>query len=217
MKKLLSDVKKSLFKLIFNNCLIYSQPKSNAIALTFDDGPHPENTERLLAILKREGVKATFFFTGELVQNLQVLVLKVADDGHELGNHAFYHKSIKVAGFSNYMQGIKKTDEMLPYKKNGHYRLFRPPYGELNLKLLLYALKKRIKIVLWSFDSLDSFKRTPEELRAHINPSFIKNGDILLFHEDYNHTVKALPGIIAELKSKGYKFSTVSEMINRGS
>ncbi len=217
MKKILAKCFKPLLGFIFSKELLISRRRcqKNRIALTFDDGPHPENTEKILTILKREGIRATFFLSGESVVKYSRLAKRIADEGHQIGNHSFYHKRVKELGYRQYIEGVEKTEELLCNSNTFtiNRKFFRPPYGELNPRFILYALMNKMKIVNWTFDSGDSHRRSSTELREYLKSALIRDGEILLFHEDYEHTPELLPDFISDLKARGFTFSTVEEFL----
>jgi peptidoglycan/xylan/chitin deacetylase (PgdA/CDA1 family) len=183
------------------------------IALTFDDGPHAANTPRVLAILRDTGANATFFVSGLLARSHPELVRQIDQAGHEIGNHGYAHKSARGMGVADYVKQVVDTHELLegiigrPLR-----RLYRPPYGDITAATLLALVARRYQFVYWTVDSNDSFVRDPGELDAAMASQTIAPGSILLFHEDYEHSVAALPAIIGRLKEQGYELVTVSEL-----
>jgi peptidoglycan/xylan/chitin deacetylase (PgdA/CDA1 family) len=180
------------------------------IALTFDDGPHPANTALILNALEKEGVKATFFLIGKEAEKYPELVRRIAQAGHEIGNHSYSHKR-DAAGSSD----IEAAQRVLADITGAIPFFFRPPWGRITLRTLGYALAKRRGIAQWSFDSRDFELASARALTDYLKASEITAGDILLFHDDYAHTVEALPEIISDLKSRGMTFGTLSEMTGR--
>ncbi|MFA5145945.1 MAG: polysaccharide deacetylase family protein [Candidatus Omnitrophota bacterium] len=203
-------MKKLIKRLISNRYFAFSgKVKDKRIALTFDDGPHVDHTEDILKILKSENVKATFFVIGKEAERHPALVRHMAEDQHEVANHSYWHS--RKGG----VEEIKETEKSIEGIVGSSPRLFRPPWGRIGLKKLLYTATSNMKIVLWSFDSHDYKFNTAEELRRHLRRSRISAGDILLFHEDYAHTKEALPDILTDLKTRGFEFRTVSELLGK--
>jgi peptidoglycan-N-acetylglucosamine deacetylase len=199
-------IKYCLPKRIFTTITSYQDKK---IALTFDDGPHPENTEKILKTLKDNGVKATFFLIGEQISKYPNLARKIFEEGHEIGNHSFTHKYLNDIAFTEYVKEIEKTDKLIFNLSNKKCKIFRPPYGACNLRLILYAIKNKITIVSWSFDSNDSFAASATDLMNYIDKASIKSGDIILFHDDNKYTAQTLDFIIKNLKLKGFDFCKI--------
>ena len=191
-----------------------SRASQKVIALTFDDGPWPKYTEQVLDILKREKVKGTFFVVGKMLQAYPQIAMRVATEGHSIANHTWHHWyhffNEKAAAFE-----IDKTNELI-YKTTGvTTTLFRPPGGILTNGLAAYAKKKNFTVVMWSADSKDYTRPSvPGLVNNVMRPS--KSGGIVLMHDgggDRSQTVAALPQIIAKFKKQGYRFVTVSELL----
>lgn len=206
MKSAIVKCIKYFMSFLFPNNFAY-KGKRRGIALTFDDGPHIKNTIDISNILYEKKIKATFFVVGEEAEKCSDTVKFLAQNTHEVANHSYSHKK------NSSMQDIKRCEELIKDVTGGSPKLFRPPWGNITPIKLLYTIFNRMKIVLWSFDSLDDKLRTAKELSEYIRKSKISSGDILLFHDDYKHTVEALPDIIDDLKSRGFIFSTVSELL----
>lgn len=209
MKMKVGKLTKLILQSLFPETLLLHGRENvdTAIALTFDDGPHNEYTNEVLQILRKENVKATFFVVGKEAEKYPELVKTMTRTGHEVANHSYAHS--KNGG----IEDVEKAKRIIEQISKTQITLFRPPWGKVTFGKLWYAISNKIKIVLWSFDSLDDKFRSPEELKEYIRNSEIVPGDILLFHEDYRHTKEALPDIIDNLKSRGFKFSTVSELL----
>ena len=184
------------------------------VALTFDDGPHPENTPAILKLLKLYDFKATFFLQGNLLRKYHQLGRMIVEQGHEIGNHTYEHIDIKKCSYNKFHDSVLKTEKLISsiYKKhNKKYRkLIRTPYGSINFKLLYYILRHKYLLVSWNKDSRDSFIRNDKDLIKYFQSYEIYDGDIILFHEDYNHTVKALPEILYSLNEQGVRSVPVS-------
>jgi peptidoglycan-N-acetylglucosamine deacetylase len=184
------------------------------IALTFDDGPWPVTTGKILAILKKNNIKATFFMVGQPLQNYPQIAQQVAAEGHALGNHTWnhwYHQLSPATAASE----IEKTTALL-YKTTGfRTQLFRPPGGILNNGPASYAKGQKYLVALWSADSKDySRPSVPNLVRNVLKDA--RPGGMLLLHDgggDRDRTVQALPEIIADLRSQGYQFVTVPELL----
>lgn len=208
---------KNLAKGLIPGCYLLYKGKSRnrEVALTFDDGPHPLYTQTILKTLEKNNVRAAFFFTGSMAERHPELVRAIIDNGHDIGNHSFSHGHIKKMNYKELSGEIQRTNKLIQDIAGVPPKFYRPPYGELSIGLLRYVFFKKIKIVLWSFDSHDSKLTTTQELENYIKQSEIQPGEIMLFHEDYEHTIEALPDIITDLKSRGFTFSTVSQLLEQ--
>ena len=183
------------------------------VALTFDDGPHPGRTKRILALLDRYSVKATFFILGCNAEYYpEPLALAVAA-GHEIEDHSFDHVTRGKTAL-DLENSITKTARIIERASGRSPRFFRPPEGkctpELNEALSVLGYES----VFWTVDSRD-WTGKPAEAIARDVLAQVKDGDVLLFH-DYTcpgeNTLHALEKIIPALLSRGYRFVTVEEM-----
>lgn len=184
------------------------------IALTFDDGPWGKTTPKILAILKREQVKATFFWIGKMVQAAPQTAKQVVAEGHAIGNHTWHHWYGKM-NRAIAAREIESTATTI-YKTTGvKTALFRPPGGILTNGVADYAKNKNYAVVMWSDDSKDYRPYSTQRLIRNVLRQ-VKSGGIVLMHDgggDRKHTVAALPQIIATLKERGYQFVTVPELL----
>lgn len=187
------------------------------IAITFDDGPHPKETSKILDILKKYDAKATFFVVGKHVKWYPDSVIRASEEGHEIGNHTFTHPDISTLCEEQIKSEIKSCEDIIIEKTNKKPVLFRPPFGNYN-KESLEKLSKDLgyTTVLWSGVDVKDWKNpSPNNIADEIINN-VKSGDIILLH-DYGteNTVKALDMILPKLKEKGYKFVTVSQLLDK--
>ncbi len=199
-----------------NNCVYTSGDKStNKIALTFDDGPHPKQTEEILKILEKHNVKATFFVIGVNVKNYGKSLENIISNGHEIGNHTFSHHVLKYMSKQEILNEISKTEYELWDQYGYNPKLLRPPCGSYDDNLVDIATEKDLKIVLWNIDTEDWAHTSVDRMTKNVLKN-VKGGDIILFH-DYisgrTNTAKALDIIIPRLKEIGYEFVTVSQLL----
>lgn len=204
----MKNIKNSFKKIVSNRYLLFKgKARNNMIALTFDDGPHEKYTIDVLKVLKNKNVKATFFVIGGEAEKNPELIRLMVHNGHEVANHSYEH--IK----NGTIKDIKKCEYVIRDITGGSPRLFRPPWGRITVSRLAYTFSHRIKTILWSFDSMDDKLKTARELTEYVKRSEIIPGEVLLFHEDYKHTLEALPDIVDDLKRRGFAFGTVSELL----
>ncbi|WP_375511477.1 polysaccharide deacetylase family protein [uncultured Nostoc sp.] len=203
----------------FEGTIVYqAKLKANekVIALTFDDGPSPKNTAQILEILKKNNIKATFFMVGQMVKYFPQVAKQVAADGHVIGNHTWHHWYFQMDGATASSE-IDRTADII-YKTTGEKTtLFRPPGGFLNNGLAQYAKNKKYAVMMWSEQSGDAERRSPQV------PMLVKNvlkqakpGAIVLLHDgggNRSKSVKALPEMIAGLKTQGYQFVTIPQLL----
>lgn len=186
------------------------------IALTFDDGPHPKETNEILNVLKKYNIKATFFIAGKHANWYSKPLIRASDEGHELGNHTFSHPDISKLNKNQLEKEILECEEMLIKLTGQKTKLFRPPYGSYDKDVLEEIAKKYgYKIVLWTTLDAKDWKNPGANKISDTIVNNAKNGDIVLLH-DYatENTVEALDILIPKMLEKGYKFATVSELIN---
>lgn len=185
-----------------------------AIALTFDDGPHPRYTPKILELLERYGVKATFFMIGKNVSLYPELARCVAEKGHEIGSHTYSHPHMLRLSSKALLEEIKDTERILSQLGLPMPTLFRPPEGYRTQEQCAVLKEAGYRVVVWSLDTHD-WKNTPSEEIVKYVMRNVSGGDILLFH-DYisgqNTTITALEQIIPMLLADGYRFVSVSEL-----
>ncbi|WP_295615180.1 polysaccharide deacetylase family protein [Chamaesiphon sp. GL140_3_metabinner_50] len=190
------------------------------IALTFDDGPWPETTEKILATLKQEKIKATFYVIGQPLKSFPEIGKKVLADGHVIANHTLHHWYKQMSPLVAQRE-IEDTAKIIKEVLNVETAYFRPPGGVLTNGLVAYALKHNQSVNMWSVDSGDSHPKRPST--AAILKTVLAGatpGGIVLMHDGggrHDNTAKAVPQIIAQLRDRGYKFVTVPELLELSS
>jgi len=182
------------------------------LALTFDDGPHAENTPRILEILAANGARATFFLQGSAAQRHPSLVRAIFEAGHQVGNHGWSHSRASDIGASAFVREAVGTQALLEDTLGCALpRIYRPPYGAVGPLAFLDLARRGYRFVFWSLDSEDSFLKDAGALTQKIETSPLQSGEILLFHEDYAHTVAALPRMLIALKGRGLALVRVAD------
>lgn len=208
-------VAKQLIGRVFPRALLYrgGHPDRCRLALTFDDGPHPAHTPQILDILARQEITATFFLQGAEVEKHPALVRRMLAEGHAIGNHAYTHRRPGEIGVARYVHEVLRTHRLLEQTTGTALpRLFRPPYGALNIPAFTALVRRGFRIVYWSADSEDSFVREPDALAQRVEKLPLRGGDILLFHEDYPHTVAALDRMTSGLKNRGFELVSITAL-----
>ncbi|MEO6054943.1 MAG: polysaccharide deacetylase family protein [Chthoniobacterales bacterium] len=183
------------------------------IAITYDDGPSAKLTPQLLDTLKEKNVKATFFVLGEMVAQNPDIVRRAAAEGHEIASHTWDHKALNRLSAEAVASELNKTSQIIFEVTGKKPTLMRPPYGATNS-----ALNKRIndefgmKVIIWSVDPLDwkdpGASAVTSRILAQTHP-----GAIILSHDIHAGTVKGAPETLDQLKAKGYRFVTVTELL----
>ena len=184
------------------------------IAITFDDGPSPQLTPRLLDILKERGIKATFFVVGQNAAEYPDIVRRMASEGHEIANHSWSHPALTKLGAEGFRKQIENTNDAIARVTGKRPALMRPPYGAtssmLNKRLSEeYGLKGHSLVGRSRWTGSIAI---PTGFTVHIIQN-TQPGSIILTHDIHATTVAAMPETLDALLGKGYKFVTVSELI----
>ncbi|MFG1402321.1 polysaccharide deacetylase family protein [Xanthobacter sediminis] len=183
------------------------------IAITFDDGPNPETTPKLLKILEARGVKATFFVVGTRATENPEMLQRMVAAGHEIGNHSWNHPQLPKVSVAEADRQVADTSAAIRKAIGKDPIYLRPPYGAMTP-----ALRKHIEdtfgltMVYWSADSLDWKNRDAQAIYDKVMAQ-TRPGGIILMHDIHATTVAAVPRVLDALLAKGYKFVTVSELI----
>ena len=197
-----------------HRAISHGNRQEKRIALTFDDGPHPRYTEKILGILEKYDVKATFFMIGSNARLYPDVARKVSAAGHEIGNHTYTHPHMLKLSEEGLLEEIKKTESVFSEIGIKKPRLFRPPEGYRTKEQCEVLSKEDYRVVVWSLDTHDWQGKPSSEIIKHVEEN-IKGGDILLFH-DYisgqNTTITALEQLIPKLLKDGYEFVCVSDL-----
>lgn len=186
---------------------------SPVVAMTFDDGPHPRLTPVLLDMLKARGLRASFYLIGNRVVNWPDLVRRIADEGHEIGNHSWSHPNLAKYSDAAVLDQIDRTSDAI-FKITGRPPVtFRPPYGAFSRRqrLMLYEARN-LPTILWSVDPQD-WRRPGASVVANRIISGARSGSIILGHDIQSGTVKAMPSTFDTLTTRGLKFLPISQMM----
>lgn len=187
-------------------------PNGKYVALTFDDGPSPDVTPRVLQTLKDHNAKATFFMLGNHVDYYSELTSQIAEAGHEIGNHSRSHPDFSKISPKQMKDEIDYTDKQIKEVTGQSSIYMRPPYGAYNDNFLDYAKENNYSVILWSVDSQDWKSKDPKSINTIVQNN-VKPGSIVLLHDIHPTTADALPTLMTSLESKGYEFVTVSELL----
>ena len=169
---------------------------SNAVYLTFDDGPDIKTTPWVLDLLKRENIKATFFCIGRNIENHPSLFKEILNNGHAIGNHTCKHEKGTKTKKTAYLESVRKTEKL------HSSTLFRPPYGRINVFQVDQLLSMGKKIIMWTWNAQD-YKKSLEHAQIIDKARTIKGRDILLFHnskKSEQNMKNSLPEVIKIVK-----------------
>jgi peptidoglycan/xylan/chitin deacetylase (PgdA/CDA1 family) len=183
------------------------------IAMTFDDGPNPTLTPKLLDLLAAHHIKATFFVIGQNVAEHPAVLARAAREGHEIGNHSWSHPNFGKMSDEAVRRDLRRTEDAIKSAAGIRPTLMRPPYGSIT------AREKRwihdefgYQIILWDVDPLD-WKRPGPAVVCNRILKETRPGSIVLSHDIHPGTIAAMPATLTQLEAKGFKFVTVSELI----
>ena len=183
------------------------------IAITFDCAWGSDDIPDILDTLEKHQVKASFFIVGTWAEKFPDAVRLISEAGHDVGNHSYSHIKMGSVDRNRIKDEIIKCDSVLEKITGKEVNLFRPPYGEYNNDVIRVARELNHYTIQWDVDSLDWHPDiTIEEIHNRIKKG-VKNGSILLFHNDTKHTANIISYIIVNLKNSGYSFVPVSELI----
>ncbi|WP_053362166.1 polysaccharide deacetylase family protein [Bacillus sp. FJAT-27251] len=166
----------------------------------------------MLAILKRHHVKADFFLEGRWVKNNPDLAKMIADAGHDVGNHSFTHPDMKSLSPAKINEEIAKTNDVIEATTGKMPKWFAPPSGSYKEEVVKIAAAHRLGTVMWSVDTIDWQKPSPEVLISRVNGK-LHNGAMILMHPT-DSTAKALDRLITEIKARNLEIGTVTEMLS---
>ncbi|MBQ7118122.1 MAG: polysaccharide deacetylase family protein [Clostridia bacterium] len=183
-------------------------PSKPMVALTYDDGPHPVNTHRILDALEKHGARATFFVVGSRVTDYKDCLERQAELGCEIANHSFSHTTLSVSKDKTVREEIEKTDALIEKYSGQKPVLCRAPGGSVGKAAKLTDRP----FIHWSVDTLDWQSRSCSKVVSHIRKN-VRDGSIILMHDLYGSTAEASEIIIPWLISEGYQLVTVSEML----
>src|SRR5581483_11957918 len=178
------------------------------VALTFDDGPHPDWTPKLLDVLKKEKVKATFFAVGSMAEHYPALIRREVADGMAVGDHSWTHPHL-AGRDSGFVTGqLAHTRDVLR-GLGADVTVFRPPYGSYNASTVQIASALHMRTIIWTIDPSDYRRPSPEVIVRRVMNQ-LKPGSIILMHDgggDRSSTVAAVKILIEQIRNRGYAFS----------
>ncbi len=195
---------------------IYSvEREDRVISVTFDASWGGDKTLAILDLLDEYDAKATFFLVGIWVDKYPELVKEIAERGHEIGNHSASHAHFTQISESKIREELALCNDKIEALTGTRPTLFRPPYGDYNSKVITVVRDAGFEAVQWSIDSLDWKNRGVDDLvkRATTN---VQNGDIILFHNDSEYIVEALPAILKYYQEQGFTMIPAKDILLSG-
>jgi peptidoglycan/xylan/chitin deacetylase (PgdA/CDA1 family) len=193
---------------------------SKWLALTYDDGPNDPWTLRLLDVLNKYDVRATFFLIGRYAQQRPDIVRRLAQAGHVIGNHTFTHPLLIFRSGTQVKQELESCEKALSGAVGDHSNLFRPPFGGRRPVVLCAARRLGLQPVMWDVTGYDWNAPSAEYIEARVTRR-VRGGNVILLHDgghlrmgaDRSRTVTATDRLIARYQSEGYRFVTIPQMM----
>lgn len=171
---------------------IYSvETQDKKVAITFDCAWGADDIDDILDVLEQNEISATFFTVGTWVDKYTDAVQKLADAGQEIGNHSNSHAHVNKLSYDDNIDDMKKCNEKIEKITNKKVKYYRGPYGEYNNTVIKAAESLNMQVIQWDVDTLDYTGKTPDEMCERIK-SKIRNGSIILMHNDTKYTAKRI-------------------------
>jgi peptidoglycan/xylan/chitin deacetylase (PgdA/CDA1 family) len=194
---------------------------SRKIYLTFDDGPNEHATPAILSTLANERVPAAFFMVGDHVRRYPAVARRVANEGHEVGNHTQDHIKLHLSGPRRIRKQLELAHAAIESTTGKTPRVFRAPHGYRSPFLRSIIFDMRYTVFGWTFGVFDTARPGGEEIRRRVRKR-LRTGAIVLLHDgdgydphgDRMQTAQALPGIIEDARARGYEFGSLAELYN---
>lgn len=185
-------------------------PSPRRAALTFDDGPD-DLTPAYLDVLDRYGVAATFFVMGDYCELRPHMIGEYRRRGHQLGGHGYDHQRFPALSWKALGDQLERSAQLIGPVPEGRLWV-RPPYGAFDPRTLARLWSRGHTVAMWSLDSKDYGNPGPDAIIARCAPDLVAPGEVLLFHENHQHTLEALPTIIERLHADGYELVTMADL-----
>lgn len=213
---------------LFGKTVVSGPANQRIVALTYDDGPNPPYTNRILDVLDREHVHATFFLVGRAVAAYPSVVAREARSGDALGNHTWDHAHLIVMDAAQVRESLRRTDAAIYAASGQHPTLMRPPFGARDWLVLDQARRMGYTPVMWSVPLARDWEYPPANVIASRVLPYVRDGSIIVLHDgnrgqlcspsrahvcDRDGDIEATRIIIDALKQQGYRFVTVPELI----
>ncbi len=183
-------------------------PTKPMVALTFDDGPHPKYTDRILNALEKHDSRATFFVVGNNIAKNKNIIKKMSEQGNQIGNHSYDHKELTKLNSTAIKSQMQKTNTAIKNVINYAPSIMRPTYGSVNS---VVRKSTGMPMIMWSIDTMDWKSRNTKKIVNEVT-SKVKDGDIVLMHDIYQTTAEAAEILIEQLTKKGYQLVTIDEL-----
>lgn len=205
---------------LYGRTFIGLSPGTKQLALTYDDGPNDPHTLRLLEVLARHNVSATFFLIGRYIRQRPDIARDIVSAGHVVGNHTFTHPLLTFKSHSEIHCELSDCKAALEDAIGQHSSIFRPPFGGRRPEVLRVARRLGLEPIMWNVTGYDWNAPPAAEIEGKVEKQ-IRGGDVILLHDgghrqfgaDRSQTVLATEHLIQRYKSKGYQFTTIPRML----
>lgn len=216
---------------IFGATLVSGPSDRRVIALTYDDGPNPPYTDRILRVLEQEQVHATFFLVGRAVKAYPATVRREVRDGDAVGNHTWDHSDLIMLDALHIRETLERTNEAIAQTTGTQTQIMRPPFGVRDWQVLAQARRLGFTPVMWSVPLARDWEYPPPQVIAQRILRYVRNGSIVVLHDgnegllcardrlaprtcDRSDVVDATRIIIEKLKQRGYRFVTIPQLMH---
>jgi peptidoglycan/xylan/chitin deacetylase (PgdA/CDA1 family) len=218
---------------LFGKTLTQGPEDERVVALTYDDGPNPPYTNHILDVLEREHVHATFFLVGRAVSAYPAVVRREVRDGDAIGNHTWDHAHLIMMTRTQVRRSIQSTDSAIYRAVHEHTTLMRPPFGARDWPVMQVARRLGYTVVMWSVPLARDWEYPPPNVIAQRVLPYVEDGSIIVLHDgnrgqlcslrridphvcDRSDDIEATRLIVERLKSEGYRFVTIPQLIALG-
>jgi len=216
---------------LFGKTLVHGAPTRREVALTFDDGPNPPYTERILGVLRAERVRATFFVVGRAAAAYPATLRHIVRDGNALGNHTWDHPHLIVQSRAAMRAELLRTDAAIFRATGVHTHLMRPPFGVRDFAVISEAHRLGYRVVMWSVPLPKDWEQPGDTTIAKRVIDNVQDGSIIVLHDgnrgllcgrdrrtsardcDRGQEVGATREIVEALRGRGYSFVTIPQLI----
>jgi peptidoglycan/xylan/chitin deacetylase (PgdA/CDA1 family) len=207
---------------LYGRTFIGLGPGSRLLALTYDDGPNDPYTWRMIEVLERHGVKATFFLIGQYVQRKPEIAHALVAAGHAIGSHTWSHPNLIFEQVTELRRQLVQTRQAILDATGVETKIFRPPFGGRRPATLRTVRAFGLQTVMWNVTCYDWKAKSAEEIAAHAERQ-IHGGDVILLHDgshvrmgaDRSRSVEASDRILSRYLGEGFEFVTIPEMMER--
>ncbi len=190
------------------------ETKEKKIAFTMNCAWEADDIEKILETLSKHNTHITFFMVGDFVNRYPEAVKKIAEAGHEIGNHSDTHPHVNNLSLEKNREEIQKCSQKIEQITGKKTTLYRGPYGEYNDTVIKSAKSQNHTTIQWNLDTLDYSGLTGEEMWKRLENK-LTPGSIILSHNGTKHTADSLEMLLEQIEQKGYKIVTVSELIHK--